>query len=168
MQTKEWYAFKINQWFKVEGRPRVFISVPAVTDKEDIKYQKKKNRLLRSILSFGRFDKTIWHLSTRWNFHSTLNFSVNDESYSLASTTNPNFGFPKRLTLILSVIITMMMVTMEFYGRPEFLPRDSITPNCHFKLRMSIFHKGLNSALITFFPHLAIMEGFKWVMLYRY
>ncbi|XP_045474543.1 uncharacterized protein LOC123680603 isoform X2 [Harmonia axyridis] len=141
MQTKEWYAFKIQKWFKIEGKPRVFISCPASTDKEDLKSRKKRSRLLKSILSFGRFDKTIWHLST--------------------STTNPSFGYPKRLTLILSVIITLMMVSMELYGRPEFLPRDTITPKCYFEMRMEIVYKGLISALVTFFPHLIIMEGFK-------
>lgn len=54
-----------------------------------------------------------------------------------------------------------MVVTMEFYGRPEFMPRDAITPNCFFEMRLSILHTGLYSALITFFPHIVIMEGFK-------
>ncbi|XP_044754631.1 uncharacterized protein LOC123313712 isoform X2 [Coccinella septempunctata] len=140
LQTKQWYMFTVKNWFKIEGEPKVFISVPALSDKE-IKYQKKKYQLLRSLLSFGRFDKTMWHLSTRSN--------------------DPNFGFPKRLTLILSVIISLMMITMVLYGRPEFKPRDTITPNCYFKLRPSIWFKGLYSALLTFFPHIAIMEGFK-------
>lgn len=65
MQNKEWYAFKVNKWFKVEGKPRVFISINASTDKEDVKNQKKKIRFLHSLLSFGRLDKTIWHFSTR-------------------------------------------------------------------------------------------------------
>lgn len=65
MQKREWCAFKVNKWFKVEGKPRVFMSINASTDKEDLKIQKKKIRFLNSILQFGRFDKTIWHLSTR-------------------------------------------------------------------------------------------------------
>ncbi|KAL3267693.1 hypothetical protein HHI36_006825 [Cryptolaemus montrouzieri] len=141
LQTKEWYLFKVKKWFRVDGKPRLFLSVATSIDKESKKERmNKKKLLLQRFLNFGRINNTIWRLST--------------------NAVNPNFGYPKRLTLILSVLLTLMMVSMHFYGIPEFLPRDFITPNCYFVWEMKILYIGIWSGLLTILPHLAIMEGF--------
>lgn len=113
--------------------------------------QKKKtfsNRLLKY---------NVW---TR--FIETLLFSFS--FYFFGRSNDHQFGAIKRLTLMLSVILTVMSIALKFHASPEFLPRDSITKHCFYHLSSKDVFIGLYSAGITYFPHLVIVTGFKYVL----
>ncbi|KAK9892877.1 hypothetical protein WA026_022556 [Henosepilachna vigintioctopunctata] len=140
LQTKVWYHFKVNKWLRVDGKPKLYLEVAASLEEEDISNRSRLKRKLGNI-KFGNLTNTIWN---PW-----------------ARIYNPSFGLPKRLSLMLSILLTLMTITMYFYGIPEMLERDSITPSVHYGFNWDTVYIGLFSAAITFIPHFIMMEAFK-------
>ncbi|XP_044754632.1 uncharacterized protein LOC123313714 [Coccinella septempunctata] len=140
LQTKKWYKFKVKKWLRIDGTPRLFMSIP-LAEKDAVGSSSLMTHFLKGFLKFGNLNHTMWQL--------------------MKTSNEPNFSTTKRLTLMLSVILSVMSISLKFHASPEFLPRDSITKQCFYGFGINDVFIGLYSAAIAFFPHLGVMTGFK-------
>ncbi|KAK9892878.1 hypothetical protein WA026_022557 [Henosepilachna vigintioctopunctata] len=142
LQRKIWYRFKVNKWLRIDGTPRLFLDIPV----ETIRQQFTSKQIMKN-----------WLLEVLWKSGPLANSLFRPTSNS----EDPSFELPKRLSLILSILLSIMMLLLYFYGIPEMTPRDAITPECYYKLDWKTVNFGIYAAVITFFPHTAVMGIFK-------
>ncbi|KAK9892875.1 hypothetical protein WA026_022554 [Henosepilachna vigintioctopunctata] len=143
LQIRKWWVFKMENWLRLDGNsPCMFLSVAAkLNTSESATVVNKRTRVLKRIFNFSNIENTIWTLSTK--------------------SVNPRFGYLKRLSVLLSLVLTLMSITMVMYGSPEFSARDTITSDCFFVFNWKIVYIGLFSSIIAFFPHMGLVLAFK-------
>ena len=75
----------------------------------------------------------------------------------------PTFSYLKKLTVILSNVLTNYALVLIFIGLPRFEMRDSLDERRHHRVNVFDIYVALLSSFVTFMVHIAIAWIFRYV-----